>query len=57
MKQADILAGFAIVMFLISMGMTVALAIKGGAFNVDPVMWWIAASISAHSIISRPARD
>ena len=59
MKQADILVGFAIVLFLISMGMTVAFAVlKGSGYGyVDPVLWWIAACINAHSIISRLARD
>ena len=59
MKQADILTGFAIVLFLISLGMTVALAAMKGiaGINVDPALWWIAACINAHSIISRLARD
>jgi predicted cobalt transporter CbtA len=54
-KQADTLAGFAIVLFLISMGMAVAMWAMGTNLN-DPAMWWIAACINAHSIISRLAR-
>lgn len=56
MKQTDLLAGFAIVLFLFSMGMAVAVWVKGGNLP-DPAFWWIAACINAHSIISRLARD
>jgi predicted cobalt transporter CbtA len=54
MKQSDLLAGFAIVMFLISVGVTVGMWAKGSNW-IDLSLWWIAACINAHSIISRLA--
>jgi predicted cobalt transporter CbtA len=55
MKQSDLLAGLAIVMFLISIGITVTMWAKAGSNWIDPSLWWIAACINAHSIISRLA--
>jgi hypothetical protein len=57
MKQIDLLAGFAIIMFLISLGITVAVAtgLINNALWASPVSWWLATCINAHSIISRLA--
>ena len=56
MKYLAVGIGFAIVLFLFSTGMAVAVWVKGGNLP-DPSLWWIAACINAHSIISRLARN
>jgi hypothetical protein len=50
MKKFYPLEGFAILMFLISLGLGVGETVYHG--NISYTTWWIAASINAHSIIS-----
>ena len=51
-RQSYVLEGLVILMFCISVAGAVGFAIKAGAFTADPVFWWIAAGINAHSFIS-----
>ena len=51
MKKPDLVEGFAILMFVVSLAMTVGLSIYKGDISIGGV-WWMAACINTHSLVS-----